>query len=203
MPRTMTDLGAAKVLQTALVLVYAVPIYLSLANVRGLVYCSWSLAHCALPVVVYMCSKILTTVWTIPDGIDVIFSDMDVPSQKHFHHTIQFITGAWHLYFSFRYGPELLETGVRLFTWPSVGSLLSLVAVTTTWCLYATWDLERVNAIDTTVVYIWVRIVLSTVLCGPASTLTSTWMWRTTQLAKATSFQQQFQVSDGKLSNGK
>lgn len=188
MPRTMTDLGAAKALQTALFLVYMIPIYCSLADAESADR-SWKFSHCALPVVAYVCGKILKIVATIASGVDVIFSDVDIPYQKSFYHTILLATGALHVVFAFSYGPKLLDARVLLFAWPVVRSLSSLAAVTTTWCFYTAWDLQRVNAIDTSVVHIWAWILLSTVICGPAGTLTGTWMWRATQLAKAKSFQ--------------
>lgn len=184
----MTDLGAAKALLPALILVYALPVFQSLNNAYGSADYSWNVAHCALPLIAYA-GKVIRPLSSVPSDVDVVFSNVDIPYQMQFQMAILLVSSTFHFFLAFTYGLQLLNGGAELVLLQIWTELSSLVAVTTTWCLYTVWELRRVNATDTPVARAWMYIILGTVFHGPAATLAYTWSWRTAQLAKARSFQ--------------
>ncbi|KAH8592116.1 hypothetical protein B0O99DRAFT_597462 [Bisporella sp. PMI_857] len=187
MPRTITDLGAAKFLLPALVLVYTIPIFQSFSSGYESVEHSWKVAHSALPLVVYSGSRLLNIVTTIPRGVDVVFHNKDIPYQNRFWNPILLLSGSLHVFLALIYGPQIFNGGAELLFSPLVRRLSSLIAVSTIWCLYTAWELGRVDAVDISVVEAWGYILFSTIVGGPAAALAGTWSWRASQLAKARS----------------
>ncbi|KAI9037695.1 FAD-dependent oxidoreductase [Aspergillus affinis] len=188
MPQTMTDLAAAKALVLSLILVYSIPMALSVTSTHNNVLDSWKIAHLCLPLVTFLTSKLLRAISSIPNGIEAVFSTGDLPHQRTFFVTIRFIASAAHLALALKFGARIFAQGTGLLSLPIVHVLLPLTAATTSWCLYYTWDLARIKALDTPVSHTLGYILVSTVLCGPAATLASTYSWGSIQLAKATSF---------------
>ncbi|KAI0202484.1 hypothetical protein F4808DRAFT_468608 [Astrocystis sublimbata] len=191
MPQTMTDLGAAKLLLPATLLSYWIPVIHTqgqLGNISSNME-EWQLAHCALPVVVFLGSMVLGTVSNMPKGVDVVFTNIDLPWQQRSQKTIVGITSIMHISLYLKYGSVILNEGVDAITLPVVRSLISLSVVGMIWCFYMAWELRRINATSTAVVRAWGTILLGAILGGPAATLAATYSWWTKELAHATSHQ--------------
>ncbi|RYP20387.1 hypothetical protein DL765_002845 [Monosporascus sp. GIB2] len=198
MPQTMTDLGVAKALLPALLMVYTVPTIRALSDSYGTTDNSWHIAHCTLPVVAYLNGIVLNAISTIPQGVDVVFSNIDIPYQGRFQTTIVLVACAGHATLALKYGTTLLREGLNLLSVPIARTLASLIAVTTSWCLYTAWELRRINATDAPVIQAWATILLSTIFGGPAATLAGTFHWSKVELAKATSFQHTVGSTEGR-----
>ncbi|KAF7503251.1 hypothetical protein GJ744_004042 [Endocarpon pusillum] len=206
MPRTMTDVGVARCLCPALFLVYIVPAVHFLAYPQSSEreqQQTWNIAHCALPLVSYMGSKLLRVITDLPSGIDAVFSDVDVPYQKSFQMTILLGSSVVHVFAALRHAAELFQVGTDLTTLAVVKDLSSLSAVIVVWCLFIAWDLKRVNAVDVSFPQSCVYILAMTMLCGPAATLAGTMSWRADRIAKAKAFRNRGRSSSEKLRNGK
>lgn len=189
-PQTMTDLYAAKSLLPALLLIYSVPVSCALGGFCRARDYIWPVAHCALPVVVYLSSVVSRAVsGAAPDIVDSVFGTEDLPYQQQFLGLITGVASAVHVALGLKFGPLLLDGAFAVLSLPVAGCLASLSAVTTLWCLYTAWELCRINATELSVPFSWAIILLATVSAGPAATVTGVLAWSKTALAKATSHQ--------------
>ncbi|RYP85134.1 hypothetical protein DL769_001038 [Monosporascus sp. CRB-8-3] len=191
MPQTMTDLGAAKSLLPALLLIYWIPAIRVRSDFEGPTNNAWDwhIAHCVLPVAVFLGSIVLKTMSNVPKGVDVVFSNIDLPYQQRFQKTTVGFVSAVHITLGLKYGRILLDGGLDVLSLSAMRSLASLSVVTMVWCFYSAWEVRRIEATSTSVVYAWVTILLSTIFSGPVATLASTCSWSKTEVAKATSYQ--------------
>nr|A0A455LLV4.1 RecName: Full=FAD-dependent monooxygenase ntnA; AltName: Full=Nectripenoid biosynthesis cluster protein A [Nectria sp. (in: ascomycete fungi)]AYO60864.1 FAD-dependent monooxygenase NtnA [Nectria sp. (in: ascomycete fungi)] len=197
MPQTMTDLGVAKALLPALLVVYTVSAVCTINESGGNTDNSWWFtADFAFPVVAYLSGMFLNATSTMPQAVDVVFSTIDIPYQRRFQNTIAFVGFVAYAALASQYGTTILNEGLNLLNIPAVKNLASLTTVTTLWCLYSAWELRRINATGTSVIRAWLTILSSTIFGGPAATLAGTFIWSKVELAKATSFHPTMQSTD-------
>lgn len=187
----MTDLGAAKALLPCLTIAYSIPsIFIVLESTDKNLFDWWPIAHCTFPVLVYVSSKFPRGIKAIPQGVEVVFSSVDLPYQRRLFTAIAVVSSAVHVTLIWSHGGALLHEGViSLLSLPLARALASLTALTVAWGMYMTWELRRIFATEVTLVKAWAVILVSTVLLGPVASLACITCWSKVVLEKATSVQ--------------
>nr|A0A455LLW3.1 RecName: Full=FAD-dependent monooxygenase atnA; AltName: Full=Arthripenoid biosynthesis cluster protein A [Arthrinium sp.]AYO60874.1 FAD-dependent monooxygenase AtnA [Arthrinium sp.] len=199
-PQFMTDLGAAKALLPCLAMAYSIPgILTALASTDQTLSDWWPVAHCTFPVLVYVSSTFLRGMKAVPQGVEVVFSSVDLPYQRRFLTAIAVVSSAVHVTLIWNHGAALLNEGIiSLLSVPLARTLASLTALIVAWGIYMTWEMRRIFATEVSLVKAWAVILVSTVLLGPAASLAGATYWSKVMLEKATSMQPLVQPTNGK-----
>ncbi|KAH7308985.1 hypothetical protein B0I35DRAFT_515346 [Stachybotrys elegans] len=187
-PHTMSDIYAAKSLLPVLLLIYSAPVlcvYGGYCNLNGSL---WAMAHCTIPVAVYLGSVTSRVVSGVPDVIDVVFSNVTLPYQQRFLTVFAGVAFSAHLAMLQQNSTMLLQQGMVALSVPAVGALATVSMATTLWCLHLTSEARRINAIDQPLIFVWASILIGTVVAGPAATLAAVFGWSRTAMARATSW---------------
>lgn len=183
----MTDVYAARYLLPAVLLVYAAPVLFVYGG-----YCTsddslWAVVHCTLPVAVYLGSMLFKTLSGVPDIVDVVFSNVDLPYQQRFLMVFAGAAFIAHLIMLQQYDSMLLQQGMAAFSVPSVGSLVTVSVAATLWCLHLTYEVRRLRATNHSLLFSWISVLAGTVAAGPAATLATVFGWSRTTITRATS----------------
>lgn len=187
----MTDLGAAKSLLPCLVMVYSIPIILTALGITDKrLFNWWSVAQYTFPILVYMSSKFLGAIKAVPQGVEVVFTSVDVPYQRRFFTSIAVVSSAVHITLIGSYSAALFNEGIVSLLSPPLGrALVSLTSLTVAWCMYMTWELRRISATEVPLVITWAVVLIKTMLLGPAASLAGITCWSKVELEKSTSVQ--------------
>ncbi|EUC33579.1 hypothetical protein COCCADRAFT_26114 [Bipolaris zeicola 26-R-13] len=109
----MTDLGAAKSLLPCLVMVYSIPIILTALGITDKrLFDWWPVAQYTFPILVYMSSKFLGAIKAVPQGVEVVFTSVDVPYQRRFFTSIAVVSSAVHITLIGSYSAALFNEGI-------------------------------------------------------------------------------------------
>ncbi|KAK8074375.1 FAD-binding domain-containing protein [Apiospora hydei] len=186
-PQFMTDLGAAKSLLPGLVVAYGIPAICAVSG--GADESLWPLAHAALPVLTFMGNTFLKRLNAVPQGINVVFSSVDLPYQRRFLTAVMLVASLAHVTLVWSHGCALLTEGLHLLGLPIARTLASLTTVSIVWGMYMAWEMRRIAATEVPLVKAWALLLLSTLAFGPAATLAGITRWSKVELEKATSRQ--------------